>query len=194
MMEGDPGPLATEALSDDLNNPMTPNPYGTTGDQFMDRLSDQPGTGQQFMDRVSDREATGAQFMDRVSDRPTTGAQFMDRLSDQPLSDRPKAQLERFEAVGEMDFDKVARPPGDPFEYAMKGGKIFVRDTRKNEGFRDVSGIQNEAAIRSVIEKFGKTAEPYAKRSGGGTMDMRELTGVEDRPPLEEERILGTKR
>lgn len=84
---------------------------------------------------------------------------------------KPKAQLERFKAVGEMDFDKVARPPGDPFEYAMKGGKIFVRDTRKDEGFRDVSGIQNAAAIRGVIAEFGETP-------GLSDKEMAEKAGI----------------
>ena len=70
-----------------------------------------------------------------------------------------------------MDFDKVARPPGDPFVYAMKGGKIFVMDTRNDEGFRDVSGIQNEAAIREVIAEFGETP-------GLSDKEMAEKAGI----------------
>ena len=115
--------------------------------------------------------------------------------------DAPKAQLERFKAVGEMDFDKVARPPGDPFEYAMKDGKIFVRDTRKDEGFRDVSGIQNEAAIRGVIEKFGKMPADKARAAFAGRDVTKSTPAIEEgmdpsgrRLVLEEERILGTKR
>ena len=91
----------------------------------------------------------------------------------EPASEpKPKAQLDRFGAVGEMDFDKVARPPGDPFVYAMKGGKIFVMNPKKpNEGFRDVTGIQNAAAIRGVIEKFGETP-------GLSDREMAEKAGI----------------
>lgn len=106
---------------------------------------------------------------------------------------KPKAQLERFKAVGEMDFDKVARPPGDPFEYAMKDGKIFVRDTRNDEGFRDVTGIQNEAAIRGVIDEFGKMPADKARAAFAGR-DVTKSTPAIKEGMFEEERILGTRR
>ena len=90
----------------------------------------------------------------------------------EPEKDAPKAELDRFGAVGEMDFDKVARPPGDPFVYAMKGGKIFVMNPKKpNEGFRDVTGIQNAAAIRGVIAEFGETP-------GLSDREMAEKAGI----------------
>jgi hypothetical protein len=114
---------------------------------------------------------------------------------------KPKAQLERFKAVGEMDFDKVARPPGDPFEYAMKDGKIFVRDTRNDDGFRDVTGIQNEAAIRGVIDEFGKMPADKARAAFAGRDVTKSTPAIKEgmdplgrRLVLEEERILGTKR
>jgi hypothetical protein len=160
------------------------------GDQSA--LVGERGQSPQPKSRTLEQEQQAAQDARSMAGRPPQSTRG--KLAE-PEKDAPKAALDRFEAVGEMDFDKVARPPGDPFVYAMKGDKIFVMDSKNPKaGFRDVTGIQNAAAIRSVIEKFGKAAEPYAKRSGGGTMDMRELTGVEDRPPLEEERILGTKR
>lgn len=138
----------------DLMNPMTPRPPGTQ---------------------------TGPSFMDRLSDQPPTG----------PMPEpEPKSEHRRFAESKETSYDKVARQPGDRFEYAMKGDRIFVRDTTTDEEFRDVTGIQNEAAIKEVLEKYGSPQQkiedrpPGFKRSGGGTMDMRELTGVEERPPV----------
>jgi hypothetical protein len=132
-------------------------------------------------------------FQDRARERAQPKAQ--------PKSEpKPKAQLERFESVGDMDFDKVARPPGDPFVYAMKGGKIFVMNPKKpNEGFRDVTGIQNEAAIRGVIEKFGEAPEREAisadkARAAFAGRDVTQSTPAIKEGMLEEERILGTRR
>lgn len=144
----------------DLMNPLTPRPAGThTG-------PDLPIPG------------LPSGMMDRLSDQPPTGPE------------QPKSEHRRFAESKETSYDKVARQPGDRFEYAMKGDRIFVRDTTTDEEFRDVTGIQNEAAIKEVLEKYGSPQQkiedrpPGFKRSGGGTMDMRELTGVEEPPPV----------
>ena len=94
---------------------------------------------------------------------------YATRAINRYMSKLPEAREAHAEAqaADQAKYDKVASQKGDPFEYAMKGDRIFVRDTRKGEDFRDVTGIQNEAAIREVLARGGKTPdEATAERAG----------------------------
>jgi hypothetical protein len=101
----------------------------------------------------------------------------------------PKSEHRRFAESKETSYDKVATRAGDPFEYAMKGDRIFVRKKGEEE-FRDVTGIANDSQIRALINEHGKAQEkkderPHTfRRSGGEPMSVQERTGVEDRPPV----------
>ena len=88
-------------------------------------------------------------------------------------------EIDDSRAADQAKYDRVASQKGDPFEYAMKGNRIFVRDTRKDEDFRDVTGIQNEAAIREVLAKGGKTPDE-ATAEGAGIMPALKDGAMDD--------------
>lgn len=131
---------------------------------------------------IPDSPEEGIPSMGESPTEVTAGAAEM-------LQQRPKSEHRRFAESKETRYDKVARQPGDPFEYAMKGDRIFVRKKGEEE-FRDVTGIANDSQIRAVINEHGKAQEkkderPHTfKRSGGEPMSAQERTGVEDRPPV----------